>query len=81
MKTLLKVYVYIMYILALPVFLVFSAVVLVHNAIECIKDCGEWNVNEALKAYAEGIVTGHKINMARIEDIYSDDEGYQEEGV
>ena len=81
MKTLLKVYLYVMYIAALPLFLAFSAVLLVWNAIECLKDCGEWNAKESFKAYAEGIMEGHHINMAKIEEIYPEDEGYHEEGV
>ena len=80
MKTLLKVYLYVMYIAALPLFLAFSAVLLVWNAVECIKDCGEWNVAEALKAYKDGIMEGHAINLARIESA-CDDEGCQEEGL
>lgn len=77
MKTLLKVYIYVMYVAALPLFLVFSAVLLVWNAIENIKDYGEWDIKEAFKAYAEGIMEGHQINMARIEHL--DDDEFQEE--
>lgn len=81
MKTLLTVYLYVMYIVALPLFLVFSAVLFVWNAIESIKETGGWSINDTLKAYVEGIVEGHHINLVRIEEACSDDEGYQEEGV
>lgn len=81
MRTLLIVYLYVMYIVALPLFLVFSAVLLVWNAIECLKDCGEWSIKEALMAYAGGIVEGHHINMAKIEDACSEEDSYHEEGV
>lgn len=81
MKTLLKVYIWIMYLVALPVFLVFSTVIVMWNAIVTLKDAGEWCLNDTLKAYCEGLVIGHKINMARIEDIYSDDDGCKEEGL
>lgn len=81
MKTLLKIYVWVMYIIALPVFLVFSITMLLWNSIENYRDCGEWEFKEFTKEYCEGIVIGHNINMERIEDIFSDDEGYHEEGV
>lgn len=80
MKTLLKVYIWIMYIVALPVFLVFSTIALVYYSIKDYKCTGEWAFIEALKVYCEGCMTGHKINMARIEDVFAD-EGYKEEGV
>lgn len=78
MRTLMIVYLYGMYIAALPLFLVFSAVLLVWNAIESIKDCGEWSIKEAFKAYVEGIMEGHHINMANIDDCYPKNESYQE---
>lgn len=80
MKTLLKAYIWTMYILSLPVFLIYSLVLLAHFVYEDVKETGKADVFGTLKVYIEGCVIGHKINMARIDDLYPENE-VEEEGV
>ena len=81
MKSVLKAYIWIVYIISLPVFLVYSLILIIHAVYANVRDLGEADVTDTIKAYVSGCIVGHKINMARIEDIYSDDDGCKEEGL
>ena len=66
MKTVLKVYIWTMYILAAPFALVCSLIVVPWCL---IKSKGVLSLAEGLKAYVEGFKEGHRINMANIDEI------------
>lgn len=74
MKTMLKLYVYVCYVLVAPIFLIFSIGLMIWSCIYNLKEYGELYFKEDLEAYLEGVKEGHYINMARIEAVYSDEE-------
>ena len=67
MKTLLKLYLYISYILVAPIFLLFSIGIIIWGCFMNLKDFGEVDFKEVICAYFEGAIVGHYINMAAIE--------------
>lgn len=69
MKTLLKVYIWMLYVVSLPVFVPFAIILLVSHVIRNKIDFGKFEVVEALKIFAEGCKEGHYINMCKIEHI------------
>ena len=69
MKTVMKIYIWGLYIVAAPLFLIFSIILL---GVELINGC--LTIKEAANAYWDGIKLGHQINMQKIELIYGDDD-------
>ena len=73
MKTVMKTFIWCLYIVAAPLILVFSIILLGY---ELISGC--LTIKEAASAYWDGIKTGHKINMQNVDLIYGDDDNYLE---
>lgn len=78
MKTALKVYIWSVYIVGFPVFVVFSLFVIIGSLIENIKDFKKLDFKNTIGAYVDGLKEGHAINMAKIDEI---DDGCREEGI
>lgn len=75
MKTVLKVYMWIMYILAAPFALVCSLIVVPWCL---IKSKGGLGFVDGVKAFVEGCKEGHRINMENIDEICGEDSSPKE---
>lgn len=69
MKTLAKVFVYMVYVVTSPLILIFSIVVLAWACVKCKREFGEFDVKGNIKEYVSGMKEGHQINMSNINSI------------
>ena len=69
-KTCMKIVIWLMYICSIPVLLPFTIVVLIGGMIANKRDFGEFDMKWCIAAYTEGLVEGHRFNMARVDELY-----------
>lgn len=66
-KMMFRTYVYLMYIVGLPIFMIFSIVMLTYHCISNKRSYGEFDVKDSIMAWYEGCKFGHQTNMYRVE--------------
>ena len=69
MKTLAKVFVYMVYVVTSPLILIFSMAILAWACVKCKREFGEFDVKGNIKEYVSGMKEGHQINMSNINSI------------
>lgn len=68
-KMLMKTYIYVMYVLALPIFAVFSIVLLTCHCIGNKQCYGEYDVKDSLEAYIAGCKLGYMTTMDAVDHL------------
>ena len=72
MKTIHKLAVYLLYVVSLPVTVVFTTVMLVWAIVGNLRVFGKADVWMSVKALFEGYAEGHKMNMKAIDELWLD---------
>ena len=72
MKTIHKLAVYLLYVVSLPVVVIFTAVMLILAIVGNLRMFGKADVVMSIKALFEGYAEGHKMNMKAIDELWLD---------
>ena len=71
-KVLYKIYIWAMYVLGLPLYVVYAFVMFIIMSIQSKRDYGEFDFVNTIKAMFEGLYEGHKWNMYKAECRFGD---------
>ena len=71
-KTLMKAFIWAMYIVCLPLLVLFTLVVWIGASISSKRSYGEFDFMFNIKALFDGYHMGHKYNMANVDAIFDD---------